>query len=328
LIAKSFASEAGDIMAIVTGRELLDELKNAVGKAAEVKLAIAFWGSGALKSIGLTASQRVEIICNLSMGGTNPDEIERILRSGATVYPHPTLHAKMGLAGRFGFVGSSNASANGLGLQGQEARQWEELNVIFRDTPDLDRLELEFSRLKAEAETALVNNDPRLIAARRQWISRQTNPVSGLLVGVRLIDAVRSDADRFRDIRAYVVMHVPVSGEDADALTAAEGDVQNEFGPEYSVYRNWPELPSDALLIDFIIERGKAKYGGIWRLEPSLGIGDPYTHVCRQAAPPQGLPRIDKNESKEWERLVLQYWRKTNGEPTFVDLYDFATQLT
>jgi hypothetical protein len=314
-------------MEIVTGPELFDELKSAVGKADDVRLAIAFWGSGALEAIGLRASQRIEIICNLSMGGTNPDEIERILKTGAAVYPHPTLHAKMGLTGHFGFVGSSNASSNGLGLQGLEARRWEELNVIFSEESDLHRLDLEFSRFKAEAEMPLVNNDPRLVEARRQWISRQTNPVSGLVSGARLIDAVRIDPERFRDIRAYIVMHVPVSGDDADALVEAEDDVQKEFGPEYSVYRNWPELPSDALLIDFIIERGRAKYGGIWRLEPSLGIGDPYTHVCRQASAPQGLPRIDKNESKEWERLVLQYWRETNGEPTFVDLYDFATQL-
>jgi hypothetical protein len=55
------------------------------------------------------------------MGGTNPAEIKRMIAKAVTVYSHPTLHVKMGIAGQFELVGSSNASANGLSVEGAES---------------------------------------------------------------------------------------------------------------------------------------------------------------------------------------------------------------
>ena len=46
--------------------------------------AVAFWGYGASKHLQLPRLGRdIRIICNLSMGGTNPDEIRRMVEGGA-----------------------------------------------------------------------------------------------------------------------------------------------------------------------------------------------------------------------------------------------------
>ncbi|WP_316398922.1 hypothetical protein [Bradyrhizobium sp. 33ap4] len=66
--------------------EVLDEIatlgliKKQVRRSGPARLAIAFWGPGAARNLGISERRDcVEIICNLSQGGTNPDEIRTLM---------------------------------------------------------------------------------------------------------------------------------------------------------------------------------------------------------------------------------------------------------
>ncbi|MBY2943111.1 hypothetical protein HF264_26005 [Rhizobium leguminosarum] len=318
-------------MPIVTGPNLFEQLKAAVSKSVSVRLAIAFWGGGAVDAIGLTAGHKIEIICNLEMGGTNPDEIEEIIRLGAKVHAHKTLHAKMGIASNFGFLGSSNASANGLGLQGAEARAWEELNVIFENAADIDRLNVEFARLKSEAGDPLKIGDHRITLARERWQIRKTHfpPPSTKEPTRSVLELLKSDPESLKGKFAYLAISLPVEGEDAARFANAEEAVREEFGKDYSVYRHWPDLPTNAFLLDFTINQRTASFNGIWRREPALDKpGDKETQVCRRIRrSEEDFPIVTKEDEATLRAAVLSYWRAQRSErqvATAIDLYEFG----
>lgn len=103
-----------------------------VCRGTNVRCAVAFWGRGSAALIRQTSGGRPKIICNLSMGGTNPAEI-RTLRLSADIRQSDTLHAKVYLSDVGAVVGSANASANGLGLEGSEQVGWQEAGVALQN---------------------------------------------------------------------------------------------------------------------------------------------------------------------------------------------------
>src|SRR4051794_11288172 len=105
-----------------SGKEFLDEKAASVAiarllrESETAKLAIAFWGHGAINKLGLERRElNVEAICNLESGSCNPFEVRRLWRlKGVRLKTHPHLHAKVYWTPRRAVLGSSNASANGL----------------------------------------------------------------------------------------------------------------------------------------------------------------------------------------------------------------------
>lgn len=91
----------------------------AVAKGRRLRCAVAFWGDGAARSLfsrsGVPADAR--LLCDISMGGTNPKELEAL---GAPEFPGLAhlagLHAKVYLSDRGLIVASANASSNGIGF--------------------------------------------------------------------------------------------------------------------------------------------------------------------------------------------------------------------
>ena len=120
-------------MLLLNGSELFHQLRRDVEKAPQVKLAIAYWGTGSVDALGLHGTdQKITIVCNLSQGCTNPAEIRKLLARGATVYSSDILHAKAGVIEDLetAFLGSSNASSNGWNF---ERAGNAELNVLDDD---------------------------------------------------------------------------------------------------------------------------------------------------------------------------------------------------
>jgi hypothetical protein len=107
-------------------------LRNAttsVLREQSVSCAVAFWGKGAEASIGARQNRDIRLICNLKMGGTNPEVIERLIDSGMSVRQSDRLHAKVYIGKEKAVVTSANASINGLGLEGEEVSGWIETGV-------------------------------------------------------------------------------------------------------------------------------------------------------------------------------------------------------
>ncbi len=115
-------------MRLLSGAHLRDAITRvSVGKRG--LCAVAFWGKGAEELIGPPQNREVRLICNLRMGGTNPDVIETLMKSGASVQQCDRLHAKIYIGDSQAVIASANASINGLGLEGRELSGWIEAGV-------------------------------------------------------------------------------------------------------------------------------------------------------------------------------------------------------
>ena len=111
-----------------------DEIQASLAKLVKGKrllCAVAFWGDGAAAHFELPREgQDVRILCNLSMGGTNPFEIERLGDAGIPLRQIDTLHAKVYIGDDDMVVTSANASCNGLGFEGRFAGNWIEAGAV------------------------------------------------------------------------------------------------------------------------------------------------------------------------------------------------------
>ena len=107
----------------------LREVITQISCGNNVSCAVAFWGKGAGDLFGPSKGRTIRIVCNLKMGGTNPDVIETIVKTGATVLQNDRLHAKVYIGDKSAVVTSANASINGLGLEGDELAGWIEVGV-------------------------------------------------------------------------------------------------------------------------------------------------------------------------------------------------------
>src|SRR5205085_9376969 len=148
-------------------------------RTTEMSVAVAFWGKDALKKLGIKKGTKARIICNLSSWACNPAVIEKLwlLKPTVQVRSHPRLHAKLYITGRHAIVGSSNASANGLTLEGDELAGWVEANALTDDPAFLKRSLALFDDLWKSKETVQVTRT-RLEAAKHLWEMRPRPPLS------------------------------------------------------------------------------------------------------------------------------------------------------
>ena len=317
---------------VVRGPRLLETLRVAIADGGPVRLAVAFWGAGAVEALGLEGRRDVEVICNLAMGGTNPDEIERLLAAGARVHVLDTLHAKMGVAGGIGFVGSSNVSANGLGLQGAEVARWDELNTVFRSERALDRLRREFEGLRGRAGEALRPGDLRLEAARVRWRRRR------LLVSDEhaypgreqtLLKAMKEDHEWFRDRRAYLALHIQMTAEEEKEFMENAERIKAQHGEHYECYWGWPDLPNDAHLLSVeMTPRGTAKLEGLYLRHSWMPDGGGDFQLCQRAKTICGFEIPGRNEWPQWKQKIEAAWKElpkeARGEAHWVNLHVIA----
>jgi PLD-like domain len=106
------------------------------GTKNTLKAAVAFWGVGADKQfdeLALEGGIQPQIICNLSMGGTNPYVIKKLQGKFGkdAIRQSNKLHAKVliGDADIGVIIGSANMSANGLGFEEGELSGWNEVGI-------------------------------------------------------------------------------------------------------------------------------------------------------------------------------------------------------
>lgn len=95
---------------------LSDKVRH-VCAGANVRCAVAFWGTGAAASLFPQGLEAATLVCDISMRGTPK---AALLEMGAPANPkllvRDGLHAKIYVSDRGAVIGSANASDNGLGL--------------------------------------------------------------------------------------------------------------------------------------------------------------------------------------------------------------------
>ena len=70
---------------------LLDEkgvkrTRKMVKGCSDLRIAVAFWGEGAAKTLRLTGARRGRIICNLESGACNPKEVRKLLTASRRAF--------------------------------------------------------------------------------------------------------------------------------------------------------------------------------------------------------------------------------------------------
>jgi hypothetical protein len=119
-------------MVFLFGRKL-DSAIRRIMQSRDVRCAVAFWGRGANSLFPDVGQQNIRIVCNLKSGGTNPQVISDLCRSGVKLRHYDELHAKVYIGKEQAIVASANASANGLGFEATEQARWIEAGVMLND---------------------------------------------------------------------------------------------------------------------------------------------------------------------------------------------------
>ena len=129
-------------MSLLSGPPLRDAIHR-ITNGSDVCCAVAFWGRGAESWMGSANNRHVRLICNLSLGGTNPETIRLLRNNGAIVRQHDRLHAKVYIGDTEAVITSANASLNGLGVEGNDLAGWIEAGTLldaYQAQPFFDKL--------------------------------------------------------------------------------------------------------------------------------------------------------------------------------------------
>lgn len=332
-------------MEILDGEQTRRELKEAVGdsKKRKVRFAVAFWGKGIIDELSIDPSN-TEIVCNLSMGGTNPDVIIELLDQGAVVRHSNQLHSKLYLTDSIAVIGSSNASANGLSMEGKECSGWLETNIVFSAE--------KFRELYEDAETHFESiwtaatpldelDDPALVKASEAWKKkRHSNPFIGVEEDKDLLWHIEYKPEVFKDgHEVYIVVtRAEGSNEYQSKLIEEQQKFEGHTGCTddswLSGYEDFGELPKDAYLVDFHIgpKLGNFSFEGFYERQsnrkdvefendgPNVSM-----QMCMYLEEIYGIKRV--GNLKKWKTLIANLVDRDSDEGEFYSIRDFIDKV-
>lgn len=242
------------------------QVRNAVQAVAagyNVRCAVAFWGDGALKAIfgSKKRASKARVICDLSMGGTNPEELALLGAPGNPRLKHlKGLHAKLYLSSAGMVVTSANASNRGIGFI--EPATLIECGTFHRPNTDSFRKGAEWFEMIWEKADKV---DPEaLTAASAAWARRPRhsgfNGTPSTDAPNTLLRKIAADPKRYRGI-GVVFSSGEADPEDVEQAAKAaiklEGKSRkpklnkNEISrlpswPNGNLFNNWSDADANA----------------------------------------------------------------------------------
>ncbi len=205
----------------------------------DVACAVAFWGRGAEELLPSAQGQAPRVICNVTLGGTNPSTLQKLSSiHGDQLRHHVNLHAKVYISDKGLVVGSANASDNGIGLTGAkaalvEAGSFYEANTgPWRDA--LDWFNLAFASSPVVDEKAIA-------IASRTWMPPRTPGRGQAAVPGSLFSLVCAQPNAFSDI-GFVFVDEVNDREVLEDLIAKEAQEGGQNGPGWALHSsflNW-----------------------------------------------------------------------------------------
>jgi len=179
-------------MEFLNETDALKCIQDIVSKSDEIKFAVAFWGQGAIENLGLKdRSKRPQILCNLDSGACNPDVIKKLLET-CDVKRHEKLHAKVYWTKVGMVMGSSNASTNGLAVEGDAGKGWREANIFSDDPAMLNSAKAWFDRLFNEGIPVQKDDIDKY---RALWNTRKRHAATGQTLTTDLREAFEGSPD-------------------------------------------------------------------------------------------------------------------------------------
>lgn len=295
-------------MAFLDETAAKEAIRERLAQPGRARLAVAFWGAGAGKELGLVdRPDGAEIICNLVMGGTNPAEIKHLREKGLNVRQSDALHAKVYLFDDCAIVGSSNASSNGLSFQERDGLGWLEANILVREEAVLKQLSAWFDDLKSDA---ISNNDLELALAAwkaRRDVARSRRTPS-------LLKMLRTNPGYFDDREGYLAVYKEGLSEEA---TAALLKARQGLDESVEAYENWDgDLPASGQIANFLVSARALKFDGYnertERLKDHAFKGG-ILNLCLPRTDIFGFQVLkgDKEEMEAWGRIAGRIQQST-----------------
>jgi hypothetical protein len=102
-------------------------------------IAVAFWGKGACERLAIPPNARgSRVACDARSGACNPSAISDLMERNVAIVDVPGLHAKVYIGEKGAVISSANASANGLGEEGDELLAGLEVGYLTTRQKDLE----------------------------------------------------------------------------------------------------------------------------------------------------------------------------------------------
>jgi len=244
--------------------EILSEIKRLFKSASKIKCAVAFWGKGASDLFSNSKAKKIEITCNLMSGGTNPYEIEIIMdniKKNGEVRMDTSLHAKVFWTDKGMVIGSANASANGLSLEGAEIEGWKEMSVLIEDQKLIKEAEKWFDKVFLKSKEIKKKD---ISDSKKIWKKQSGNRVNS---GKELsfVEAIKSGVYSNRKIYITIVGNL-------NKLQIKKGNILKNvlkkkdpelFGENIGFWKDYEPIPREKYVFSFICENGKITFDGL-----------------------------------------------------------------
>ena len=254
-------AESPSIPKILDGAAAEREIKNLLSACSRARLAVAYWGSGAVARFGLNAVRKrtvdIEITCDLMSGACNPSEVKKLIKlfGPDRVRTRDRLHAKAWITDVGCVLGSSNASANGLGHEADETLGLIEANLSFPGMPQPILAAWEgWYEASARADSVPID-DELLNEAQERWAARRAardGPLDSSRSRGSLLKALCDNPERFRDKPFMVTIyeHDHVLSDEAERGLDKAREEYKDIDGILEAYENW-RVPAGTYILDF-----------------------------------------------------------------------------
>jgi len=235
-----------------------------------IYLAVAFWGLGSSDLIKKVKDKKIKIICNLESGATNPFEIIKIgqLIGFKNIRSIENLHAKVYCADKKLILGSSNFSANGLSLEGDETNKLIEANLLVDNTQIVNQAKEWFNNLWKSARGV----DEKYCKKFNDLWGKKRNKIRSSTKNQDFFEAFEDGA--YSGEKFYIVIDTEEFTKEEETIgikeakAATKGDLYYA-GRELYFWSDYQNVPREAYIISYFFDnKGKLSYEGIWKTLP------------------------------------------------------------
>ena len=215
------------------------------------------------------ARRTVRIVCNLTMGGTNPRVIEEFIAEGIQVKHNPTLHSKVYWTDKGVVLGSANASSSGLSLEGREQEGWLEAAIFSNRESETDMTHNYVNDIWCHSEEI---TDPILKEACKNW--RRRRPLPAPDSNLAFMSMLKEGRFSGRKYNIYIALDGGVLTDPEDAEEQAE-ELQHQFlelqGRDVQPWEGWNDIPREQYIISYSRDpREGLTYMGVWKTLPGV----------------------------------------------------------
>lgn len=314
-------------MEFIDGPKTRSVIKELVASSDHCAMAVAFWGIDAIETLGLEMQgKRARIVCNLSSGASNPYEVDA-LRHLVRLRQCDTLNTAVYIFEEAAVIGSSNASANGLSLQGNELIGWTDYNVVIESTDHISKITSWFEGLweisdRIDAEDIAVAKDTW--SRRRRSLPRPMVPSSA---GVDFLDVLMQSPHKWADRRALLYIHTIDPAQEADDWKCPE-HLAYRSACKRDPFRYWAEIPDGSDLVTFsCIGGGRFEFEGFWE------VPDGYSMLTQRTMQWRNNDVFSEYRVSErrWRAALTAvtkstFWDDVGGY-AIIDLFEFARRF-